>query len=136
MYFEINPASGVPIYLQIVQQIRYAVSSGMLKPGAQLPSVRELSVKLRVNPNTIAKAYGELEHAGLIETRRGMGTFVAAEPPEIDGKRARKIVATEMNQVVVTAVQLGMGDEEIRDVLEEKLDKLESKISGRKQDGR
>jgi GntR family transcriptional regulator len=79
--FHLNPKSGVPIYRQIQDQIRYGIASGLLEPGEQLPTVRALAVELEVNPNTVIKAYTELERAGIITTEQGSGTFVAPTMP-------------------------------------------------------
>jgi GntR family transcriptional regulator len=79
--FKLNPKSGVPVYRQIQDQIRYGIASGLLSPGEQLPTVRALAVELSVNPNTVIKAYSELEREGTLTTEQGSGTFVAAEPP-------------------------------------------------------
>jgi GntR family transcriptional regulator len=78
--FKLNPKSGVPIYRQIQDQIRYGIASGLLHPGEQLPTMRALAVELSVNPNTIIKAYSELEREGILATEQGSGTFVSAEP--------------------------------------------------------
>ena len=77
MFLKLDPGSGVPIYRQIMDGVRYSVAGGTLATGDRLPSVRDLATSLGVNPTTIQKAYGELEHLGVIETRRGQGTFVA-----------------------------------------------------------
>ena len=79
MAFALNPKSGVPIYRQIQDQIRYGIASGKLRAGEQLPTVRALAVDLAVNPNTVIKAYTELERQGVLTTEQGSGTFVA--PP-------------------------------------------------------
>jgi GntR family transcriptional regulator len=79
--FRVDAGSGVPIYRQLVQQVRRDVMLGRLKPGDQLPSVSEVVGSLSVNPNTVVKAFGELEHEGLVIRRQGVGTFVAPEPP-------------------------------------------------------
>lgn len=78
--FRLDPKSGVPIYRQIQDQIRYGIAAGKLRPGEQLPTVRALAVDLAVNPNTVIKAYSELERRGLLTTEQGSGTFVAALP--------------------------------------------------------
>src|SRR5262249_36204508 len=78
--FSLNPNSGVPIYRQIQDQIRYGIASGRLQPGEQLPTVRALAVDLSVNPNTVIKAYTELERQGVLTTEQGSGTFVAPLP--------------------------------------------------------
>jgi GntR family transcriptional regulator len=75
--FRLNPRSGVPTYLQLVQQTRQAIRLGLLQPGDQLPTVKEVVGQLAINPNTVLKAYRELDHEGLVEGRRGQGTFVA-----------------------------------------------------------
>jgi GntR family transcriptional regulator len=79
--FRLDPRSGVPTYLQIVQQVKQAVRLGLLKPGDQLPTVKEVVGVLRINPNTVLKAYRELDHEGLVEGRRGQGTFVSRTIP-------------------------------------------------------
>ena len=78
--FMLDPKSGVPIYRQIQDQIRYGIASGSLRPSEQLPTVRALAVDLAVNPNTVIKAYTELERQGILTTEQGSGTFVAPEP--------------------------------------------------------
>ena len=75
--FRLNERSGVPTYLQLVQQVRQAVRLGVLQPGDQLPTVKEVVGTLAINPNTVLKAYRELDHEGLVEARRGQGTFVS-----------------------------------------------------------
>src|SRR5207302_11060027 len=79
--FQLNSKSGVPIYRQIQDQIRYGIASGLLNPGEQLPTVRALAVELSVNPNTVIKSYSELEREGVLTTEQGSGTFVAAQQP-------------------------------------------------------
>ena len=77
MFFKLTPTSGLSLYLQLVQQIRHAVESGALQDGDQLPGIRTLAQELVVSPNTIAKAYSELEHDGLLELRQGSGAFIS-----------------------------------------------------------
>ena len=79
--FHLDPRSGVPTYLQLIQQVRQAVRLGILLPGAQLPTVKEVVGSLTINPNTVLKAYRELDLEGLVEGRRGIGTFVSTELP-------------------------------------------------------
>ncbi len=78
MIFRPNPALGVPIYLQLMEQVKHAIETGALRAGDQLPGIRPLAEELVINPNTVAKAYRELEHEGVIELRHGAGAFVAA----------------------------------------------------------
>jgi GntR family transcriptional regulator len=80
--FHLDSRSGVPTYLQLVQQVKQAVRLGLLRPGDQLPTVKEVVSKLVINPNTVLKAYRELDHEGLVEGRRGQGTFVSSSLPE------------------------------------------------------
>jgi GntR family transcriptional regulator len=113
MLISIDASSPMPIYGQLVEQIKWLVSSGQLKPGEQLPTVRQLAVELRINPNTVSRAYGELEREGVIATQQGRGTFVLAEPrvtPESDreGRLERLVRAA-----VVEAATLGYTPEEV-----------------------
>jgi GntR family transcriptional regulator len=78
--FQLNQSSGVPAYLQIMQQVEQALRMGTLRPGDQLPTVRQVVAEVTLNPNTVTKAYRELEHAGLVEARQGVGTFVVRRP--------------------------------------------------------
>lgn len=90
--FELDLKSGVPFHRQIVDQIRYGIASGRLLPGEQLPTVRELAVQLQVNPNTIRKAYSELDILDILDTQQGTGTFVSHREVEIDdAEKSRKL---------------------------------------------
>jgi GntR family transcriptional regulator len=79
--FSLDTANGVPVYRQIIQQIEYAILSGRMRPGNKLPTIRSLAVALKINPNTIAKAYGELEIRGILTTQVGSGTYVSDKAP-------------------------------------------------------
>src|SRR5512141_1626903 len=81
MLFRPNPSLGVPIYLQLMEQVKHAIETGALKPGDQLPGIRPLAEDLVINPNTVAKAYRELDHEGVIELRHGAGAFVLQGAP-------------------------------------------------------
>ena len=116
-----NPSSGVPIYLQLMEQVKHAIETGALRAGEQLPGIRPLAEELVVNPNTIAKAYRELEHDGIIELRQGAGAFVADRVvTKKDADRVRAAQAT-----VAAAVDglrnRGVTDEEIRRLFEAEL---------------
>jgi len=120
MLFRPNPSSGVPIYLQLMEQVRHGVETGALKPGDQLPGLRPLAEQLVINPNTVAKAYRELEHEGVIELRHGAGAFVAAGA---DRKQTDKLRAAQ-GLVAETIAQLrrrGISEEEIRRLFEAEL---------------
>ena len=121
MLFRPNPSSGVPIYLQLMEQVKHAIETGALRPGEQLPGIRPLAIELVINSNTVAKAYRELEHEGVIELRHGAGAFVSGNV------RAKKLTdRLRAGQVVVAAAikQLrarGVSEEEIRRLFEAEL---------------
>jgi GntR family transcriptional regulator len=111
--FKIDPTGGVPIYLQIVDQIRKSVAGGRLKPEEPLPSVRQLALEMTVNPNTVARAYLELEHQGVIYKRQGQGTYVCAGAFEASRRERHKIVTELFEQAIVEAVNFSMSPSEI-----------------------
>jgi GntR family transcriptional regulator len=120
MLFRPNPSSGVPIYLQLMEQVKHGIETGALRPGEQLPGIRPLAEELVINPNTVAKAYRELEHEGVIELRHGAGAFVAA------GARPRKPTDNRAGQTLVASTieklrARGLGDDEIRRLFEAEL---------------
>ena len=116
-----NPSSGVPIYLQLMEQVRHAIETGAWRPGEQLPSIRPLAEELIVNPNTIAKAYRELEHEGVIELRQGAGAFVSDKAPtKKDADKLRAAQATVAAAVEKLRAR-GVTDEEIRRLIEAEL---------------
>ena len=121
MLFRPNPSSGVPIYLQLMEQVKYAIETGALRPGDQLPGIRPLAEELVINLNTVAKAYRELEHEGVIELRHGSGAFVATQA------RAGKSVQTLRDAQALVAATVkrlrghGLSDEEIRRLVEAEL---------------
>ena len=101
MMLQINFKSGLPIYLQIVDQIRAAAASGALRPGEALPSIRPLAEELRVNRNTVAKAYAELESQGVIETLPGRGCFLKENQSALRKKVRRELLIEHIDQVIV-----------------------------------
>ena len=116
-----NPSSGVPIYLQLMEQVKHAIATGAVRPGEQLPGIRPLAEELVINPNTVARAYRELEHEGAIELRQGAGAFVSDNAPtkkDADRLRAAQaLVATTIEKLRAR----GIADEEIRRVFEAEL---------------
>jgi len=130
MLFRPNPATGVPIYLQLMEQVKHAIETGALRPGEQLPGIRPLAEQLVINPNTVAKAYRELEHERVIELRHGAGAFVSHRPKS--GQAADAVRAGQV--LVATAVERlrsrGLSDDEIRRLFEAKLSEP-SKRGGR-----
>jgi len=121
--FHVKPTVGVPIYTQITGQVKSRILSGTLKPGSQLPSVRELAVQLTINPNTVARAYQDLEREGWVRTRRGRGTYVADRPP-VDDASARELVGERMELIVREAQELGLDRQTVEILLRRKLDEL------------
>src|SRR6185369_3489644 len=112
MLLQINFKSGKPVYLQVVDQIKAAAASGVVQSGEPLPSIRPLAEELRVNRNTIAKAYGELESQGVIETIPGKGCFVKANNSPLKKEVRRKLLEGEIDQVIVQAHHLQVGQQE------------------------
>jgi GntR family transcriptional regulator len=104
---EIDPASALPIWRQIEEQVRRLVAAGVLAPGAVVPSVRDLARTLRINPATVAKAYQRLADAGVLEVRRGEGTFVAEAPPALPVAARRRALADGAAAFAATALSLG-----------------------------
>jgi GntR family transcriptional regulator len=121
MLFRPNPSSGVPIYLQLMEQVKHSIETGALRPGEQLPGIRPLAEELVINPNTVAKAYRELEHEGVIELRQGAGAFVSgnARAKELRNKfrAGRTIVAAAIERLRAR----GVNDGEIRRLFEAEL---------------
>ena len=115
--------SGTPIYTQIVEQVRQQVLSGELKPGDQLPTVRALALELRVNFNTVARAYRLLDEAGIISTQQGRGTYILeVPPPERTDKLRRQALETLTRDYLNEAFRLGCSPDEISDALREQLE--------------
>ena len=121
MLFRPNPSSGVPIYLQLMEQVKHSIETGALRPGEQLPGIRPLAEELVINPNTVAKAYRELEHEGVIELRHGAGAFVAANArPKKVTENLRAAQATVADTIAKLRAR-GVTDEEIRRLFEAEL---------------
>jgi GntR family transcriptional regulator len=115
--FALDTSSGVPFYRQIIDQIRSAIASGKLSPGEQLPTVRALAVDLAVNPNTIRKAYSELEILGILDTQQGTGTFVGGETVTIGPAERRRRLKQVCDELVARGQQFGLTLDEIIDHL-------------------
>jgi GntR family transcriptional regulator len=120
MEFTITPSSGRPIYLQLTEQICAAIARGRLAADQRLPSVREVSQTLVINPNTVARAYTELERDGTLYTRPGMGVFVSKCPPPLSIDERRERLATSLEPVLVAAVRFGSSPEELIALVEER----------------
>jgi GntR family transcriptional regulator len=127
MLFQLSFKSGRAVYLQLVDQVKVAAASGMLTPGEALPGIRPLAEELRVNRNTVAKAYAELEAQGVIETVAGKGCFVRAAASPYKKDVRRKLLAETMDGAVVHAHHLQIGKREFLALAEERFDALEEK---------
>src|SRR4029077_20673431 len=129
MFFKLNPTTGQPLYLQLMQQIRHAAETGALQDGQMLPGIRTLAEELVVSPNTIAKAYSELEHAGVLELRQGAGAFVGVK------RRARNLrdhvqaARRRIRDLIDTLRDDGLSDEEIRRAFEAELLSQEAEMA-------
>lgn len=129
MLFKIDFKSGKPVYLQLVDQIRYAAASGGLRAGEPLPSIRPLAEELRVNRNTIAKAYTELESQGVIETIPGKGCFLKNGNTPFTKSVRHKLLLAEIDEAVVTAHHLQVDRETFLGMVNERLDYFERKAA-------
>jgi GntR family transcriptional regulator len=121
MIFRPNPSLGVPIYLQLMEQVKHAVETGAVRAGEQLPGIRPLAEELVINPNTVAKAYRELEHEGVIELRHGAGAFVSATAKRKKGPDAVRLAQPIVSGAIEKLRAKGLSDEEIRRLFEAEL---------------
>ncbi|MFI5454895.1 MAG: GntR family transcriptional regulator [Isosphaerales bacterium] len=117
MEIRISASDGIPIYLQIVNQVKYLAASGRLMPGEELPPIRVLAEQLVVNPNTVARAYRELEAAGMVEKRRTAGTFVLEAGSPLARRERIKILAERVDALLAEARQLGIGVSEVVELI-------------------
>ena len=127
MVFQIDFKSGKPVYLQLVDQVRYAAASGALQPGDPLPGIRPLAEELRMNRNTIAKAYAELESQGIIETIPGKGCFLRANASPFSNQVKHQLLLTEIDEAVVTAHHLRVDRDAFLALVQERLAYFERK---------
>ncbi len=120
-FLKLEPASPIPMYLQIVEQIRQRIAAGALPPDTELPSVRALAAEQLINPNTVARAYLELEREGLLAKRRGAGTYVSPGAAALSGPHRIRAVRELLDKAIAAAGEFGMSAREIRDLVEERL---------------
>jgi GntR family transcriptional regulator len=122
MNLEIDFRSGIPIYLQVVERIKERLASGQLKPGDQLPTVRALATDLRVNFNTIARAYRIMDESGIISTQQGRGTYILEMPnPEVIGSMRIKALEDLTRRYIEDAERLGVAPDELHKILNEQV---------------
>src|SRR5258708_2384343 len=133
MIFQVDLRAGKPVYLQLADQIRYAAACGRLRAGEPLPSLRPLAEELRINRNTIAKAYAELEGQGIIETLPGKGFFLKREKSPFTEPVRQRLLLTEIDEAVVMAHHLQGGRDKFLALVKERLDYFEHKSTGAKE---
>src|SRR6266516_4652009 len=121
MIFQINFKSGTPVYLQLIDQVRHAAASGAVREGEALPSLRPLAEELRINRNTVAKAYAELESQGIIETIPGKGCFLKATDSPFTKHTRQKLLAQEIDQAIVAAHHLQIADVDFLGLVRDRL---------------
>jgi len=127
MVFQLNFKSGKPVYLQVVDQVKAAAASGAIRPGEALPSIRPLAEELRVNRNTIAKAYSELENLGVVETQPGRGCFLKENNGAVRKEVRRRLLIAEIDQTLVQAHHLQVPRKELLELIHERMAALEER---------
>lgn len=130
-WIEVDPRSGVPLYVQLVEQVRHAVEVGRLGPGDRLPTVRRLAEELGIAPNTIVKAYGELRRMGFVESRPGVGTVVAEGVGEVARERLVAAVFERLRVLVRDAVALGISEDDLWAGLDSEFERIPREDEGR-----
>ena len=120
MDFLIDLETGIPIYRQIIEQVKFAVSRGELETGDRLPTVRKLAVDLSINPNTVVRAYRELELEGVLDTQQGSGTFVSRKKPEVDRLQKQRMIDQIITEMLARAWTYGFTLSEVMEALRER----------------
>ena len=120
MDLHVSPADGVPIYLQIVNQVKYLISSGRLAAGEELPPIRTLAERLLINPNTVARAYRELELAGAVEKRRTTGTYVSGGASPLSRRERLKILGRRVDALLAEARQMDVSLDDVIDLVRQR----------------
>ena len=126
MQIHISTNDGVPIYLQVVNQIKFLIASGRLTSGEELPPIRVLAAQLLINPNTVARAYRELETAGIVEKRRTAGTYVSEQGSPLARRERVKILAERIDALLAEASHLGVSVEDIMKLVQQRYDVIQS----------
>ena len=132
----IDLADGVPIYRQIVNQVKYLVASGLLQPGEELPPIRTLALQIKVTPNTIVKAYDELESSGIVHKRQGSGTFVSEGRQQMARRERQRIIEQRIDALLAEAHQLNFTADDILRIVRERRAAMESETSAEPTVGR
>jgi GntR family transcriptional regulator len=125
MFLPIDPGRPLALFAQIMEGIRLAIATGRLKSGDRIPSVRDMAVETRVNPNTVLRAYMELERAGVIETKRGLGYFVtSALNGTLADKERRELLDRRVEELLTSALDLGFSPEEVKDSVDRNAERI------------
>lgn len=124
MEFAIDFKSGVPLYRQIIEQVKFGIARDNLTPGDQLPTVRQLAVDLSINPNTVIRAYRELEIEGTLETHQGSGTFVGTRKPEIDPLEKQRMLDQILTDLLARAFSYGLTLDDVLEGLRQRKEEL------------
>ena len=131
MRIHINPGDGVPIYRQVIKQMKYLIASGRLSPGDELPPIRKLAQELLINPNTVARAYRDLEQEGLLQSRQGSGTVVADSGSPLSLEVRERILADEIDGVIAISKQLNFSRDEFNTAVEKRYVHLNQEIDAK-----
>lgn len=126
MFMEVDPSSSVPVYAQIVEQIRHAVASGLLVESDKLPSIRVLAKELRVNPNTIIRAYKELETEGIVISKRGQGNFVTSHGSQLTEEVKCEMITKNIDRLLTEAYHLQLDDKKVIELIKNRMTELKS----------
>lgn len=129
MFIQVDFKAGKPAYLQIVDQVKYAAASGALRPGDSLPSIRSLAEKLRINRNTVVKAYEELEAQGVIETRHGKGSVLSEEASRLTKTARMDLISASIDRMLTDAHHLQISKEELFELLDSRYHELNGKAT-------
>lgn len=125
MFLKIDTNRSLPLFSQIMEGIRLAIATGRLKSGDRIPSVRDMAVETRVNPNTVMRAYMELERAGVIETKRGLGFFVtSALNGTLADKERRELLDRRVEELLSSALDLGFRPEDVKEAIDRNVERL------------
>lgn len=121
MFFQLNPHNGVPLFEQIVRQVKFAIASKLLTPGDRVPSVRELATQIAVNPNTVSKAYRDLTSEGVLQTLRGEGLEVTTTAPAYCKTERQRLIQERLAHVLEEALQSGLSAKDIKQLVNQQL---------------
>ena len=120
MEFRLDGKSGVPFYRQVIEQVKFGIARGILNPGDQLPTVRQLAVDLSINPNTVVRAYRELEIEGILETHQGSGTFIGSKKPAIDRLERQRMLDQILTDLLARASSYGFTLDDFLEALKQR----------------